>query len=291
MSRLSLCCYLENELRRILTFLSHDSYLAVLDLEAIRYGNLREFEITGFNYGLIEAENVTLTWRRYWENCEFRFPSAIPEGEFITIDLGNLAANSSVSVPVEVNILFDVPGDRVTLTGLESATLVPFSDDPSWLTGPSVIVVPYADPIGSKFLVQLDSDGRPEFTYYFSNSSKYTYVYNETDLVDTIIIENATVPEEGRRLLEEEGSEANTASQSVRKLCGPTPDIVGTIKKVGTDLIVKKYFPLLDKFLGSANRIFDVVNGTLGLYSAFHFDSVCTHITYTAFLQPLLLVW
>ena len=56
-----------------------------------------------------------------------------------SIDFGDLAANSSVSVTVEVKRLFDVPGDRVLGRQGDVAVLYPQPDDPSWLTGPNVI--------------------------------------------------------------------------------------------------------------------------------------------------------
>ena len=174
------------------------SNLAYLDYDAIRYGQLDELRITGYNHGLIAAENVTFTWRRYWENCEFIFSlptSEVSDDGMVTMDLGDLPANSSVVISMQINLLYDIPKDTV-VTGLSDISYItPLPDDPIWLVSPYYIFVPYSDPINGKFLVQLNpEDGRIDFIYFYGNATRITYIYNGTDVVDKIVTENETEP-------------------------------------------------------------------------------------------------
>ena len=74
--------------------------------------------------------------------------------------------------------------------------------------------MPYDDPIDGKFLIQFDDVGKADFGYFFSNSTKYTYIYNGTDLVDTVITENATLPVGNRGLRELKSQEMTKGIKS-----------------------------------------------------------------------------
>ena len=159
---------------------------------------MNELRITGFNHGLIAAENVTLTWRRYWENCEFMFP--LPASKevdgMVTMELGRLAANSSIVIPIQINLLYEIPsGTVVTQTMNGYSYITPTRNDPIWLVSPYYMFMPYSDPVNGKVLVQLNADdGTVDFIYYYGNSTKITYIYNDTDLVDKITSENEVEP-------------------------------------------------------------------------------------------------
>ena len=171
--------------------------LAFLDYSAIRYGQINELRITGYNHGLVAAENVTFTWRRYWENCEFIFslPISKESNGYVTLELGDLPANSSVVISMQINLLYEVPsGTVVTQTHTEGSYISPTLDNPVWLVAPYYIFVPYSNP-DNKILVQLNvEDATVDFIYYFENSTKISYIYNGTDLVDKIVSENETEP-------------------------------------------------------------------------------------------------
>jgi len=215
---------------------------AELDWDAIRFGLVDEIELTATNYGLIEAENVTLTWTKYWENVEFILPAAgtpSDDSDSLTIDLGDLPANSTISVTLQVNLIWDVPGDSVAERRGDYIFFWPRPGDPSWFTGPRIMVAPYSNPVDGRFVLQLKEVGEGQFQadylYYYGNQTLLTYVYDESgDISDTVITENAPEPQSRRLILLDE-------EMHHRRLCGI--DLVAGAKAALLSLLKAKFIP------------------------------------------------
>jgi len=168
--------------------------------------------LTATNYGLIEAENVTLSWAKYWDNVEFVLPKGTGEVEnndgVMTIELGDLPANSTISVTIQVNLLWEIPGDRVVESRGDYIILWPRPDDPSWFTGPSVLVAPYSDPMDGRYVIKLtgeSGEARGEYAFFYANQTLITFVYDDNgSIVDLVVTENAPEPDDRRLVLASE---------------------------------------------------------------------------------------
>lgn len=111
------------------------------------------------------------------------------------MELGDLPANSSVTILMQISLLYEVPsGATVTQTHSTYSYIAPRMDDPVWLVAPYFIFVPYSDPDGKIFVQLYAEDALVDFIYYFGNSTKITYIYNGTELVDKIVSVNETEP-------------------------------------------------------------------------------------------------
>lgn len=95
---------------------------------------------------------------------------------------------------------FDVPDDRIMYRYGNNAIFYPLPDDPSWETGPNYILAPESDPILGQMYIQFKEDGTVDFYFVYATSTLYTIVYNESQPIDAVVTDNATIPD--RRLLE-----------------------------------------------------------------------------------------
>lgn len=194
------------------------------DWEGIENGLVSQFELTATNYGLIRAENATLKWPRFWNNVEFLLPESLNRNgpdESYDLELGDIEANSSISVPVEVvrNTFIEVPADRYLERVGRGGILWLFNDDPRWVSepGPSFIVIPH-DETDNRIFVQQNLDSTIRSIYYFSNRTLITPLYNlDGDMVDAIETLNVDPPDDSSRrsLVVSE----NTATSQHRQLC------------------------------------------------------------------------
>lgn len=165
-----------------------------------------EIELTATNYGIIEAENATVTWRKYWDNVEFILPgNGVEEDGFVTIELGDLPANSTVSVTIQVKLLWRIPAGRELESWSDYMVLWPEPDDPSWVTGPVLFLEPRANPVEGRIKAKISDDPevvRFDYLYFFENRTLMTFGYDDNGMiVDQIVTENATEPEDRRRFL------------------------------------------------------------------------------------------
>lgn len=95
--------------------------------------------------------------------------------------------------------------------------LYPKGTDPSWRTGPKGVLIRYADP-ADRVVVQFFPGGRVDYAFFHAHSTLLTWIYNETGLVEIVILENATLPESGRRLGVESSAVALSDHMERRKL-------------------------------------------------------------------------
>lgn len=142
-----------------------------------------------------------MTWTRYWENVEFVLPAASigTEEETLQIELGDLPANSTMSVTIGIRQIWEIPGDRITGRYGDFLAFYHRFDDPRWRTGPNVIFAPYSDPENGRFFIQFDDQGVAEYAFYYGNSSKFTYLYDaDGEIIDLVETVNATIPNDRR---------------------------------------------------------------------------------------------
>ena len=172
------------------------------DWQAIENGLVTEFEITGENRGLINVENVTLSWPRRWRNVEFVFPDDLEVNEDDDIFLGDLPANTSVTIPIRVigAPAIEIPDDRILKRVGRGGVLLLDSNDPRWTSepGPSVIVVSPHNQT-DRMHMQWDLSNQLQWYYNFTTMTLYTPVYDGDDVVDYTVTENADFPEESNR--------------------------------------------------------------------------------------------
>ena len=169
------------------------------DWEGIRDGRLEEIQLTATNYGVIAAQNVTLSWPRYWENVEFIFPSIERSTEDGMFHLGELPSNSSFTFTLGVKRLssFDIPPDRSVRSASNGVFLEPRHYDSA--VGSDVIFVPFRDTEGGRSYIQYDEDFLVKYIFDNSTATLYNFVYDGIEIIDVKVSQNASLPEKRRR--------------------------------------------------------------------------------------------
>eukprot|EP00977_Amphora_coffeiformis_P006317 scaffold1352_cov180-Amphora_coffeaeformis.AAC.7 len=199
------------------------------DWEGIRDGRVKEIQLTATNYGAIKAQNVTLSWPRYWENVEFIFPGVERNVEDGTFHLGELHTNASFTFTIGIRPLipFEVPSDRILRSASNGVFLEPRHYDQ--VEGFVVVFVPFRDPEDGRSYIQYDEDFLVKNIFDNSTATLYTFVYEGIEIIDVIVSESASWQEMSRRAssgsvepsLSRSSSSFECAKQYVQQvLCG-----------------------------------------------------------------------
>lgn len=198
---------------------------AYLDWDSIQSGLLTEFEITGTNKGLVHLANVTLSWPRYDDLVEFILPEEPVDESGFFLNLGDLAANSTITVPIRVKPIqpIDAPeGQELVVRYGNNAMYGPPEDDRSWDTGALLTVIPEEASDDDWVYVKLGAED--EIEYIFDNQTATLYTPSEFDesgdFNDLTITDNAIAPFASRRLKRSQVKGRNERQLSCRPSSG-----------------------------------------------------------------------
>lgn len=166
-------------------------------------GRVDEFQLTATNHGLITAENVTLSWSKYYYNVEFILPDLDTNDDGALI-LGDLPANSSYTITIGVKQLssIDIPDDsqyvRFYQKGVVFMTTATVDDEDAF----DMVYASFSDPIGNRGIVRFKNESFIDFAFDNGTSTLYRPVYSTSgEIIDTITTPNATFPTGDHRQL------------------------------------------------------------------------------------------
>lgn len=155
------------------------------DWEGILAGDVNEIQITATNYGQVAAENVTISWPRYWENVEFTVSGIEPslDGMF---HLGNLPPDSAYSFLVKTKRLEPIETlGRVSRSTSNGVFLEPLQVNAGERF--NIIFVPFDNPDDGHVYIQYNAHFLVEYIYNNATSQIYNPVYNDEEIVDFVI--------------------------------------------------------------------------------------------------------
>ena len=169
------------------------------DWEGIHTGRTREIQLTATNYGVIKAQNVTLSWPRYWEDVEFIFPGIERNVEDGNFHLGDLPANASFTFTIGIKrtIPVEIPTNHLMRSASNGVFLEPQHYDQ--LDNFEVIFVPFRNPEGGRVYIRFDSDFFVKNVFTNATSTLYTIVYEGNEIIDAIVTENVPWQEMSHR--------------------------------------------------------------------------------------------
>ena len=171
--------------------------------EGILGGRVNELQLTATNYGFIAAENVTLSWPKYYYNVEFILPDLEVDenGNFI---LGTLPANSTYTVTIGVKQLapsFDIPEDSQYAQYHRNGVIFSTTSYVGEEDAVDMVVALSEDPIGSRIFIRFKNETHVDFFYDNSTSTLIRPVYSNGDIIDTFATYNTSFPSGGGRQL------------------------------------------------------------------------------------------